>query len=116
MPIMLARCAMADLTITAEAAIFRAADGAAGVCRGVGQVDPAGKRRYHYICHFYFGGTPDPSPEEIEEIILAARKAGDSVGGAISCTVTGISAGFGAPVSAAMLRASLLSTCLRCLR
>ena len=42
-------------------------------------------------------GTPDPSPEEIEEIILAARKAGDSVGGAISCTVTGISAGFGAP-------------------
>ena len=39
-------------------------------------------------------GTPDPSPEEIEEIILAARKAGDSVGGAISCTVT---AGFGAP-------------------
>ena len=37
--------------------------------------------------------TPDPSPEEIEEIILAARKAGDSVGGAISCTVTGISAG-----------------------
>ena len=44
-------------------------------------------------------GTPDPSPEEIEEIILAARKAGDSVGGAISCTVTGISAGFGAPDS-----------------
>ena len=42
-------------------------------------------------------GTPDPSPEEIEEIILAARKAGDSVGGAISCTVTGIIAGFGAP-------------------
>ena len=42
-------------------------------------------------------GTPDPSPEEIEEIILAASKAGDSVGGAISCTVTGISAGFGAP-------------------
>ena len=42
-------------------------------------------------------GTPDPSPEEIEVIILAARKAGDSVGGAISCTVTGISAGFGAP-------------------
>ena len=42
-------------------------------------------------------GTPDPSPEEIEEIILAARKAGDSVGGAISCTVTGFSAGFGAP-------------------
>ena len=42
-------------------------------------------------------GTPDPSPEEIEEIILAARKAGDSVGGSISCTVTGISAGFGAP-------------------
>ena len=42
-------------------------------------------------------GTPDPSPEEIEEIILAARKAGDSVGGAISCTVSGIDAGFGAP-------------------
>ena len=42
-------------------------------------------------------GPPDPSPEEIEEIILAARKAGDSVGGAISCTVSGIDAGFGAP-------------------
>ena len=42
-------------------------------------------------------GTPDPGPEEIEEIILAARKAGDSVGGAISCTVSGIDAGFGAP-------------------
>lgn len=43
------------------------------------------------------GGTPDPTPEQAEEIILAAKKEGDSVGGAIFCAVEGVKAGFGAP-------------------
>ena len=43
------------------------------------------------------GGVADPSPEEIEEIILAAKSEGDSVGGAIFCVVDGVKAGFGAP-------------------
>ncbi len=43
------------------------------------------------------GGVADPSPEQVEEIVLAARQDGDSVGGAIACTVSGVSAGFGAP-------------------
>lgn len=43
------------------------------------------------------GGTPDPTPEQAEEIILEAKKEGDSVGGAIFCAVEGVKAGFGAP-------------------
>lgn len=43
------------------------------------------------------GGTPDPTLEQAEEIILAAKKEGDSVGGAIFCAVEGVKAGFGAP-------------------
>lgn len=42
-------------------------------------------------------GTPDPTPEQMEQIILAARAEGDSVGGEISCAVTGLPAGLGAP-------------------
>ena len=42
-------------------------------------------------------GIQDPSPEEIDDIILAAKSDGDSVGGCIACTVSGIPAGFGAP-------------------
>lgn len=42
-------------------------------------------------------GIPEPTPQQVEEIILAAKKEGDSVGGAISCTVEGIGAGYGAP-------------------
>lgn len=43
------------------------------------------------------GGVPTPSPAQIDHIILAAKADGDSVGGCIACTVTGIPAGFGAP-------------------
>ena len=43
------------------------------------------------------GGVPDPTPAQIEEIILAAKQDGDSVGGAIACTVRGVEAGHGAP-------------------
>ena len=43
------------------------------------------------------GGVPDPTPAQIEEIILAAKQDGDSVGGAIACTVMGVEAGHGAP-------------------
>ena len=43
------------------------------------------------------GGVPDPTPAQIEEIILAAKAEGDSVGGAIACTVMGVEAGHGAP-------------------
>ena len=43
------------------------------------------------------GGVPDPTPAQIEEIILAAKAEGDSVGGAIACTVRGVEAGHGAP-------------------
>ena len=43
------------------------------------------------------GGVPDPMPAQIEEIILAAKQDGDSVGGAIACTVMGVEAGHGAP-------------------
>lgn len=42
-------------------------------------------------------GIQDPSPEEIDDIILAAKSDGDSVGGCVACTVSGIPAGFGAP-------------------
>lgn len=43
------------------------------------------------------GGVADPTPEQIDVIILAAKADCDSVGGAIRCTVTGVPAGFGAP-------------------
>jgi len=43
------------------------------------------------------GGVKDPTLEQIDEIILAAKAEGDSVGGAVQCTVSGIAAGFGSP-------------------
>lgn len=43
------------------------------------------------------GGVKDPDPAQAEAIILAAREAGDSVGGCIACEVCGLPAGFGAP-------------------
>ncbi|MGN1003818.1 MAG: chorismate synthase [Oscillospiraceae bacterium] len=43
------------------------------------------------------GGVENPTPEQVEEIVLAAKAEGDSVGGAIACAVTGLSAGYGAP-------------------
>ena len=43
------------------------------------------------------GGGEDPTAEQIDAIILAAKADCDSVGGAVSCTVSGIPAGFGAP-------------------
>ena len=43
------------------------------------------------------GGVADPTPEQLEEIVLAAKGDLDSVGGAIRCTVDGLPAGLGAP-------------------
>ena len=43
------------------------------------------------------GGLENPSAQDCERLILEAKAAGDSIGGAISCTVTGIPAGFGSP-------------------
>lgn len=43
------------------------------------------------------GGAADPTPEQVEEIVLAAKRDLDSVGGAIRCTVDGLPAGLGAP-------------------
>lgn len=43
------------------------------------------------------GGVKDPTPEQVEQTVLAAKADGDSVGGAIACTVTGMPMGFGAP-------------------
>ena len=43
------------------------------------------------------GGVADPTPEQVEEIVLAAKRDLDSVGGAIRCTVDGLPAGLGAP-------------------
>ncbi len=43
------------------------------------------------------GGVKDPSGSQIENIVLSAKQAGDSVGGTIACTVEGIPAGLGAP-------------------
>ena len=42
-------------------------------------------------------GIADPTPEEMEAAILAAKADGDSVGGRIACTVTGLPAGLGSP-------------------
>lgn len=42
-------------------------------------------------------GIPDPTPAQLEEAVLAAKADGDSVGGAIRCTVTGLPAGLGEP-------------------
>lgn len=43
------------------------------------------------------GGVANPTAEQIDEIILAAKADADSVGGAVQCTVTGVPAGFGSP-------------------
>lgn len=43
------------------------------------------------------GGVENPTQEQLEQVVLSAKAEGDSVGGAISCTVTGLPAGFGAP-------------------
>ena len=43
------------------------------------------------------GGTENPTPEQVEEIVLAAKGDLDSVGGAIRCTVEGLPAGLGSP-------------------
>ena len=42
-------------------------------------------------------GIADPTPEEMETAILAAKADRDSVGGRIRCAVTGLPAGLGAP-------------------
>lgn len=42
-------------------------------------------------------GIEDPAPEELERAILEARDQGDSVGGRIHCSVTGLPAGLGSP-------------------
>ena len=43
------------------------------------------------------GGTVNPTPEQVQEIIMDAKMKQDSVGGAIVCSVNGVSAGFGSP-------------------
>ena len=43
------------------------------------------------------GGVREPTPQQLEEVILAAKNDLDSVGGAIACAVEGLSAGLGAP-------------------
>ena len=43
------------------------------------------------------GGVKDPSQSQIEDIVLSAKQAGDSVGGVIACVVEGMPAGLGAP-------------------
>ena len=43
------------------------------------------------------GGVANPTAEQIDEIILAAKADSDSVGGAVQCIVSGVPAGFGAP-------------------
>lgn len=42
-------------------------------------------------------GVENPTAEQIENIVLAAKGDQDSVGGAIACSVTGLPAGFGSP-------------------
>ncbi|MBQ5671405.1 MAG: chorismate synthase, partial [Oscillospiraceae bacterium] len=41
------------------------------------------------------GGVANPTAEQIDEIILAAKADSDSVGGAVQCIVSGVPAGFG---------------------
>ncbi len=48
-------------------------------------------------CISMLEGVANPTVEQVEQIILAAKNDGDSVGGAITCAVTGLSAGFGSP-------------------
>ncbi len=43
------------------------------------------------------GGVENPTAEQMEEVVLAAKAEGDSVGGAVACAVTGLPAGLGAP-------------------
>ena len=43
------------------------------------------------------GGVKNPTPQQVESIILEAKANQDSVGGAIRCSVNGVPAGFGAP-------------------
>ena len=43
------------------------------------------------------GCAKDPTDRQVDDIILAARDDGDSVGGCIACAVSGMPAGFGAP-------------------
>lgn len=42
-------------------------------------------------------GVADPTEAEVEALILDAKREGDSVGGAVKCSVTGLPAGVGAP-------------------
>ncbi len=42
-------------------------------------------------------GVENPTEAQMEELILAAKADGDSVGGCIAVTITGVPAGFGAP-------------------
>lgn len=42
-------------------------------------------------------GIPEPTEEQLEAAVLAAKEDGDSVGGCIRCTVEGLPAGLGAP-------------------
>ena len=43
------------------------------------------------------GGVQDPTEKQIEDVILSAKRDGDSVGGTIACAVEGMPAGLGAP-------------------
>ena len=43
------------------------------------------------------GGTEDPTPEKIEEVILQARSEEDSVGGIVGITISNVPAGVGSP-------------------
>lgn len=43
------------------------------------------------------GGIANPSPEQIEATVTAARADHDSVGGTVTCTVTGLPVGIGEP-------------------
>ena len=42
-------------------------------------------------------GVEEPTPEQVESLVLTARREGDSVGGVIACAVTGLPAGLGGP-------------------
>ena len=43
------------------------------------------------------GGTEDPTPEKMEEVILQARSEEDSVGGIVGITISNVPAGVGSP-------------------